>query len=138
MSIDHDHTHAPQGSCCSGAKPVANAILRDPVCGMTVDPAAGKPTADHAGCTYHFCSQGCRTKFVAAPESYLTATDPVCGMSVERASARHFSRHEGTGFYFCSAGCKDKFEAEPAAYLGDRPVAKPMPKGTQYLSLIHI
>ncbi|RVA28921.1 heavy metal translocating P-type ATPase, partial [Mesorhizobium sp. M7D.F.Ca.US.004.03.1.1] len=86
---------------------------------------------------YHFCSQGCRTKFVAEPERFLTATDPVCGMSVDRATARHFARHEGQGFYFCSAACQAKFEAEPQKYLGDKPAPQPMPKGTQYTCPMH-
>ncbi len=43
----------------------------DPVCGMTVDKHAGKPTHAHAGHTYYFCSQGCRTKFAADPKRYL-------------------------------------------------------------------
>jgi Cu+-exporting ATPase len=43
----------------------------DPVCGMTVDPATTAHHADHAGRAYHFCSVGCRTKFVADPERYL-------------------------------------------------------------------
>ncbi|MDX8536750.1 heavy metal translocating P-type ATPase [Mesorhizobium abyssinicae] len=135
---DHEH-HAHTGGCCSAkaAAPVAEAVVRDPVCGMTVDPAAGKPTAEHGGHIRHFCSEGCRAKFVAEPEKYLTATDPVCGMSVDRASARHFVRHEGQGFYFCSAGCKGKFEAAPAHYLGDRPAPQPMPKGTQYTCPMH-
>jgi Cu+-exporting ATPase len=38
---------------------------------MTVDTRAGKPSYDHAGHTYHFCSAGCRTKFAAEPERYL-------------------------------------------------------------------
>lgn len=76
-------------------------------------------------------------KFVAEPESYLTATDPVCGMSVDRASARHFVRHDGKGFYFCSAACQGKFEAEPAKYLAGRPEPQPMPKGTQYTCPMH-
>jgi Cu+-exporting ATPase len=104
---------------------------------MTVDPAAGKPAAEHDGHFYHFCSPGCRTKFVAEPEKFLTATDPVCGMSVDRATARHFARHEGQGFYFCSAACQAKFEAEPQKYLGDRPAPKPMPRGTQYTCPMH-
>ena len=29
-----------------GGAPTADAVIRDPVCGMTVDPAAGKPIAD--------------------------------------------------------------------------------------------
>ncbi|MDD9908680.1 MAG: heavy metal translocating P-type ATPase [Ahrensia sp.] len=44
----------------------------DPVCGMSVDPAAGKPNHLHDGATYHFCSQGCHDKFVADPEFYTT------------------------------------------------------------------
>ncbi|RUY88569.1 heavy metal translocating P-type ATPase, partial [Mesorhizobium sp. M7A.F.Ca.CA.001.12.2.1] len=112
-------------------------VVRDPVCGMTVDPAAGKPTAEHDGHLYHFCSQGCRTKFVAELEKFLTATDPVCGMSVDRATASHFARHEGQGFYFCSAACQAKFEAEPQKYLGGRPAPQPMPKGTQYTCPMH-
>ncbi|MER8628882.1 heavy metal translocating P-type ATPase [Mesorhizobium opportunistum] len=132
-----DHDHHTHGGCCAPKAAAVDAVLRDPVCGMTVDPAAGKPTAEHGGRLYHFCSEGCRTKFQAEPEKYLTATDPVCGMGVERATARHFIRHEGQGFYFCSAGCKAKFEAAPQAYLGDRPVPAPMPKGTQYTCPMH-
>lgn len=134
---DHDH-HAHSGCCAAKAVPsVADAVIRDPVCGMTVDPAAGKPTAEHGGHLYHFCSERCRSKFTAEPEKYLTATDPVCGMRVDRAAAKHFSRHEGQGFYFCSAGCKGKFEAEPAKYLGDKPEPQAMPKGTQYTCPMH-
>ncbi|WP_206365699.1 heavy metal translocating P-type ATPase [Sphingomonas sp. AAP5] len=47
------------------------ATVTDPVCGMTVDPAKTAHHAEHAGQTYHFCSAGCRTKFVANPDAYL-------------------------------------------------------------------
>ena len=43
----------------------------DPVCGMSVDPHAGKPQADHGGHTYFFCSNGCKAKFAADPEAML-------------------------------------------------------------------
>ncbi|RUV34401.1 heavy metal translocating P-type ATPase [Mesorhizobium sp. M7A.F.Ca.MR.148.00.0.0] len=134
-----DHDHHAHGSCCStkGAVPTTKSVVRDPICGMTVDPVVGKPTTEHNGHPYHFCSQGCRAKFVAEPEKFLTATDPVCGMSVDRATARHFARHEGQGFYFCSAACQAKFEAEPQKHLGDRPAPQPMPKGTQYTCPMH-
>jgi Cu+-exporting ATPase len=46
-------------------------ITLDPVCGMTVDPGAGKPTQEHGGHVYHFCSNSCRDKFAAAPHDYL-------------------------------------------------------------------
>ena len=44
---------------------------RDPVCGMSVDPATAKYWHVHRGKTYHFCGAPCRDKFVADPESYL-------------------------------------------------------------------
>jgi Cu+-exporting ATPase len=46
-------------------------MVKDPVCGMTVNPATTAHHAEHAGATYHFCSAGCRTKFVAEPAKYL-------------------------------------------------------------------
>ena len=115
----------------------AGPVVRDPVCGMTVDPEAGKPTAEHDGHVFHFCSEGCRGRFVAAPGDYLTARDPVCGMDVDRSTAAHMTKHEGERHYFCSSGCQAKFEAEPDRYLGDRPAPEPMPAGTQYTCPMH-
>ncbi|MGF1592551.1 MAG: heavy metal translocating P-type ATPase [Kiloniellaceae bacterium] len=112
-------------------------IVRDPVCAMTVDPGAGKPTHAHDGRVFHFCNPGCRDKFAAAPEDYVSAEDPVCGMTVDRASARHVARHEGRRFYFCSAGCQAKFEAAPGKYLDGRPAPEPMPAGTRYTCPMH-
>ena len=54
----------------------ATAGAIDPVCGMTVDPHTAKHRADYRGHTYYFCSAGCRTKFVAEPQSYLSARGP--------------------------------------------------------------
>ena len=137
-SHDHDHHH-PAG-CCSGGKKAAGKaqeVVRDPVCGMTVDPTAGKLSAEHGGHTFHFCSKSCGEKFAKDPETYLTAIDPVCGMKVDRATAKHFARHDGHGTYFCSAGCKAKFEADPGKYADGRPAPEPMPKGTQYTCPMH-
>jgi Cu+-exporting ATPase len=47
-------------------------MATDPVCGMKVDIGARGPSFDHRGETYWFCSAGCRTKFAADPERYLT------------------------------------------------------------------
>ncbi len=52
------------------------ATEKDPVCGMDVPLDAGKPTAEHAGRTFHFCSQKCHDKFVADPARYAAATAP--------------------------------------------------------------
>lgn len=44
---------------------------KDPVCGMTVDPAAAAGSFEHAGTTYYFCSHHCREKFKNDPEGIL-------------------------------------------------------------------
>ena len=71
-----DHQH--HGACCAHAAGSSHEshsaqpeIVTDPVCGMNVRTDAGKPTAEFGGVTYHFCSAGCRTKFVADPQRYL-------------------------------------------------------------------
>lgn len=134
---DHHHPAGGQGGCAHDEKP-AETIVRDPVCGMVVDPNAGKPSLAYEGHTYHFCSDSCRKKFEAVPQDYLTARDPVCGMDVDRASAKNFLKHEGEKFYFCSAGCKAKFEADHETYRhGKKPVAAAMPKGTLYTCPMH-
>ncbi|KAF1712404.1 copper-translocating P-type ATPase [Pseudoxanthomonas kalamensis DSM 18571] len=66
-------------SPCCGSHAAAAPKARDPVCGMMVDPATTPHHAEHAGVRYHFCSAGCRGKFLADPDKYLTprGSDPV-------------------------------------------------------------
>jgi Cu+-exporting ATPase len=65
-----DAVGAAKGSgCCGGThdhsghghhdhRPDGKARVRDPVCGMNVDPAASPHRFDHRGETFHFCSAG--------------------------------------------------------------------------------
>jgi P-type Cu+ transporter len=46
---------------------------RDPVCGMTVDPARAATQVVHADKTYYFCCAGCADEFRADPAKYLSA-----------------------------------------------------------------
>jgi P-type Cu+ transporter len=55
----HPHSHEPAEG------------VRDPVCGMTVDPHTAAHRHVHRGRTYYFCSAGCRAKFAADPAKYL-------------------------------------------------------------------
>jgi len=48
---------------------------RDPVCGMTVDPATATARAELDGQAYVFCCDGCRRRFVADPEPFLARID---------------------------------------------------------------
>jgi heavy metal translocating P-type ATPase len=120
----------PTNTCCAGhASPQAPADkpFTDPVCGMKVA-ANPEKTVVHDGTDYHFCSQGCVTKFEADPPKYLTPqvpaegasdkpyTDPVCGMKVT-ANPEKTVVHDGTDYHFCSQGCVTKFKADPQKYL---------------------
>src|SRR3984957_15777816 len=45
--------------------------VRDPVCGMHVDPQNAAGSVAYQGENYYFCSKGCAAKFQADPEKYL-------------------------------------------------------------------
>ncbi len=64
----HDH-HAHQEHAHDGQQ------FKDPVCGMSVDPATAKFSTEHAGQTYYFCSAKCHDKFVGNPAEYLTKAE---------------------------------------------------------------
>ena len=58
----------------------ATALVRDPVCGMSIDPAASAARVEHDGQTVHFCSTGCASRFRDEPERWMGTTDaPVSG-----------------------------------------------------------
>jgi Cu+-exporting ATPase len=46
-------------------------LMKDPVCGMSVDPESAKHSAEVEGRSYYFCSDGCKSKFLADPARYL-------------------------------------------------------------------
>lgn len=73
--------------------------VKDPVCGMMVDPARSAASFDHAGHKHHFCALSCFAKFRADPERYLhpesaapvssaKATEWICPMDPEVLSDR--------------------------------------------------
>lgn len=64
------NTPRKTGSCCS-VQATGPGTVKDLVCGMDVDPARTAHHAQHAGRDYHFCSAGCRTKFLADPQRWL-------------------------------------------------------------------
>ncbi len=66
-----------QDCCTPDAATASVATVKDPVCGMMVDPAKTPHHAEHAGTTYHFCNPRCRLKFIASPETYLASAPPV-------------------------------------------------------------
>ncbi len=64
---------SPGGTCCHNHSPSGSAeTVKDPVCGMSVEPDKTEHHAHHDAQDYHFCSAGCKTKFIADPEHYLS------------------------------------------------------------------
>ena len=52
--------------------------MKDPVCGMTVDPTRSKHQLTHEGQTVSFCSAGCLAKFRADPAKYAPGSAEAC------------------------------------------------------------
>ena len=47
-------------------------MAKDPVCGMEVDPARSTVKRQLDGQTFHFCAEGCASKFDADPARYAS------------------------------------------------------------------
>ncbi len=58
------HKHGGHGDAAPGG------YVKDPVCGMAVDPKNAAATAEHGGTTYYFCSASCHDKFEQTPAHY--------------------------------------------------------------------
>ena len=124
-----------------------SAGVRDPVCGMLVDPQKAAGSVAHQGATYYFCSKGCAAKFQADPVKYLqpaaapeAVRDPVCGMTVDPQQAAGSVTYQGETYYFCSKGCAAKFQADPEKYLQPAAASEPMqpaPVGVEYTCPMH-
>lgn len=70
-SAAHDHSHHGHNHQHHGSAAAAANQVKDPVCGMNVDPHTAKHHTEHNSHTFYFCSDGCRTKFTADPARYL-------------------------------------------------------------------
>ena len=123
---DTIHHHGTRdGDCCTSRGQAAPAPLaiKDPVCGMTVDPAKTQHHAEQDGAAYHFCSGGCRTKFLADPARYLS---PAPTEAVQTPPGTIFTcpmhpdvRQEGPGACpFCGMGLEP---ADVTAVAGANP-----------------
>lgn len=71
----HDHDHSAHAG-----------LVKDPVCGMTIDPAKAAARQVYKGETIHFCSLHCEKKFLADPEAYTKPKDSVDAGSAPRSN----------------------------------------------------
>ena len=96
-----------------------NEILapRDPVCGMTPNPEAAVAkgnTSVHDGVRYVFCCAGCKAKFEAAPEKYVSPSPASGGTSpADDHCDSHGSEHRGGGKSEAAPCCGGHHHAAP-------------------------
>ncbi len=50
-------------------------MVKDPVCGMMVNPQHAEASMNYKGRTYYFCSVLCKTLFEREPEKYLKSEE---------------------------------------------------------------
>ncbi|MFI5058098.1 MAG: heavy metal translocating P-type ATPase [Candidatus Acidiferrales bacterium] len=62
--------------------------VKDPVCGMSVDPQKPAAKAEHGGKTYYFCSMRCAERFEKEPEKFMAAPG-TAGMEQHPAPPGH-------------------------------------------------
>jgi Cu+-exporting ATPase len=74
----HHHQHEHGGAAHAQ-------VMKDPVCGMDVDPATCTRTVVHDGETYYFCNDKCVALFKANPAEFIGEA----AMSAEERSAAH-------------------------------------------------
>ncbi len=91
----HHHAHgataANEHSCCTPRQAPEAHTVRDPVCGMQVDPASAAGSHEHSGQTYYFCSPHCLSQFKADPARYLAKAVPetLASGSTAKAGAQY-------------------------------------------------
>jgi Cu+-exporting ATPase len=70
--MDHQR-HSPEGKPKRRELSMAKVEqVKDPVCGMMVDPLTAAGKFEHAGNMYYFCNPRCLDRFSHDPEGYLT------------------------------------------------------------------
>ena len=77
MTNHHKKSQAGNGQRVKKLAPESSksAIVKDPVCGMTVRLNAGKPSHQWNEKEFHFCSEKCHEKFVADPYFYASGNN---------------------------------------------------------------
>ena len=85
MGLFSDHKAKKEAGCCghggchgmehggmsAGKGDSAANAVKDPVCGMSVNPATAAATREYNGVTYYFCNPGCADKFAQNPQAYV-------------------------------------------------------------------
>ena len=65
-------SRAAEKPSAAESEPVKEAeMVKDLVCGMTIDPATAAGKSEYKGQTYYFCALSCKKSFDEDPEKYI-------------------------------------------------------------------
>ena len=56
------------------------AMVKDPVCGMEIDPKDAAATSEYEGTTYYFCAVACKERFDAEPAKFLGGAEEAAAL----------------------------------------------------------
>lgn len=98
------------------SEPNPNAV-RDPVCGMWVDPKTAADSYRFRDRTYYFCRSHCRTRFETDPDLYLGSPEPPAAPATGSGTPEVEEHHRQPASYTCPM--------HPEV-LADRPGACPL------------
>lgn len=79
-----------------------DSTVRDPICGMTVDPKTAAGMVERDGEKFYFCSTHCRDEFVS--ETKAESTDQACSHGSDPSPhepAKTVSERHPAKKYFC-------------------------------------
>ena len=126
MNHEHHSHHDPQHNPTSKVK--------DPVCGMNVNPERAEHKTAYGGETFYFCSASCKDKFAKDPASYL-------GQRQEPREAKAEEDHGRGRIYTCPMHPEIEQEAPgdcPKCGMALEPKEQTAPKSkTQYTCPMH-
>lgn len=114
------HHHTERGDAHAGS------LVKDPVCGMSVDPATAAHRAEYDGSNYVFCSARCKAKFDADPVHYAA-------LASVTLSGHHDDAPVGPGQPHHHDGHDHAHDRHSAA----QPVTGTVPAGTMWTCPMH-
>lgn len=89
--------------------PILTESVKDPVCGMTVDPHSAPASSEYAEKTYYFCCTHCQAKFEKDPVKFLSESP---AEDAQRSTCH--SGHEGTASKYVCPMCEGVESDHPA------------------------
>src|SRR5919108_2649077 len=120
-------------------------LIKDPVCGMTVEPGTAKHRRAYRDQTYYFCCQHCAEKFEAAPENFLQPPARPAGLVMlgtkpASTAVEHHPETPAKPHYVCPM-CSEVRETKPGACpqcgMALEPEVPVSPKRVEYTCPMH-